>query len=88
MAQNTLTFVEGKSYTVDQFKSLQKVDRILVKKSAKQGILLFTFGQDHGWISKKGIPAHPMISRVIGDQGEFWLMHEEGNGGATVIAEL
>lgn len=52
-------------------------------------MMFFTFGAKTGAVSRKGIPVHPMISLVQGNDGEkFFLLHEEGNGGAPEIASF
>ena len=80
-----LTFNE--TLTVEQFKSAMNVSRIDVKQNPKTGKLFFTYGAKTGAVSLKGIPAHPMLSNVTGDDGEtFWLLHEEGQGGAPTLA--
>ena len=49
--------------------------------------MFFTFGSKTGAVSRKGIPAHPMISEVVDSTGSvFFLMHEEGTGGSPVLA--
>ena len=97
--EGRLTF--GETLTVEQFKDLVKVSRIDVKKSLKTGKLFFTYGAKTGAVAVKGIPQHPMFSLVCpeGDTldaahaGErecstFWLLHEEGQGGAPVLASF
>ena len=80
--------------TVEQFKAQMNVSRIDVKKNPKTGRLFFTFGAKTGAVAKKGIPQHPMFSFVKGDptpenpDGKFWLLHEEGQGGAPVLASF
>ena len=87
--------------TVEQFKAQMMVSRVDVRKSPKTGSLFFTYGSKTGAVAKKGIPAHPMFSLVCpeGDTldavhaGErecstFWLLHEEGQGGAPVLASF
>lgn len=80
--------------TVEQFKAKMNVSRIDVKKSPKTGRLFFTYGAKTGAVAKKGIPQHPMFSFVKGDptpenpDGTFWLLHEEGQGGAPVLASF
>lgn len=87
---NNLQFLD--TMTVEQFKAAMHVDKILVKKNPKNSNLFFTFGAKVGAVARKGIPTHPMISHVKGDpapdnpSGEFYLLHEEGQGGAPVIA--
>ena len=79
--------VFNETLTVEQFKSAQGVSRIDVKKNPKTGKLFFTFGAKTGAVAVKGIPSHPMLSNVTGSDGSsFWLLHEEGQGGAPVLA--
>ena len=97
--EGRLTF--GDTLTVEQFKELVKVSRIDVKKSPKTGKLFFTYGAKTGAVAVKGIPQHPMFSLVcpegdtldVAHAGErncstFWLLHEEGQGGAPVLASF
>ena len=80
--------------TVEQFKAQMNVSRIDVKKNPKTGKLFFTYGAKTGAVALKGIPQHPMLSYVKGNptpenpSGEFWLLHEEGQGGAPVLASF
>lgn len=80
--------------TVEQFKAKMNVSRIDVKKNPNTGKLFFTFGAKTGAVAAKGIPQHPMFSFVKGDptpqnpEGTFWLLHEEGQGGAPVLASF
>ena len=81
---NQLHFIE--TLTVEQFKSRMMVDKIQVKKNPKTNKLFFTFGAKTGAVAVKGIPAHPMVSEVEAPDGStFWLLHEEGTGGAPVL---
>ena len=86
--------VFNETLTVEQFKSAQNVSRIDVKKNPKTGRLFFTYGAKTGAVASKGIPQHPMFSFVTGDptpqnpDGTFWLLHEEGQGGAPVLASF
>lgn len=81
-----------KTYTPEQFMHEKLVKKIDIKKAPETGKLFFTFGAETGAVSSKGIPEHPMISYVKGEpteknpSGEFYLMHEESQGGAEVIA--
>lgn len=92
MAANNLEFLD--TLTVEQFKAEKRVDKIQVKKNPNTGKLFFTFGAKTGAVAQKGVPTHPMISHVKGDptpenpSGEFYLLHEEGQGGAPVVAEF
>jgi hypothetical protein len=82
---NQLKFRE--TLTVEQFKTAQHVDKIQVKQNPKTNKLFFTFGAKTGAVAVKGIPQHPMVSQVETPDGEvFWLLHEEGTGGAPVLA--
>ena len=75
--------------TVEQFKAAMNVSRIDVKKNPKTGKLFFTYGAKTGAVAVKGIPVHPMLSNVTGSDGiPFWLLHEEGQGGAPVVASF
>ena len=86
--------VFNETLTVEQFKEAMKVSRVDVKKNPNTGKLFFTFGAKTGAVAAKGIPQHPMFSFVKGDptpenpSGEFWLLHEEGQGGAPVLASF
>ena len=91
MAKN-LVFLD--TLTVEQFKAKMNVSRIDVKKSPKTNKIFFTYGAKAGAVSLKGIPQHPMFSYVKGEptpenpSGEFWLLHEEGQGGAPVLVSF
>lgn len=79
----------NETLTVEQFKAQMNVSRVDVKRNPKTGKLFFTYGAKTGAVAIAGIPAHPMFSNVTGDGGEtFWLLHEEGQGGAPVVATL
>ena len=86
--------VFNETLTVEQFKEAMKVSRVDVKKNPNTGKLFFTFGAKTGAVASKGIPQHPMFSFVKGNptpenpSGEFWLLHEEGQGGAPVLASF
>ena len=82
--EKNLQFLE--TLTVEQFKAKMLVSRIDVKQNPKNGNVFFSYGAQVGAVSAKGIPMHPMISRVKGEptpenpSGEFWLLHDEGQG--------
>lgn len=79
--------VFNETLTVEQFKAQMNVSRVDVKKNPKTGKLFFTYGAKTGAVAVKGVPAHPMFSNVTGSDGSsFWLLHEEGQGGAPTIA--
>ena len=87
MAQGNLTFND--TLIGEQFKAHMNVSRIDVKKNLKTGKLFFTYGARTGAVAIKGIPAHPMLSNVTGSDGSsFWLLHEEGQGGAPTLASF
>ena len=68
--------------TVEQFKAAMSV-----KKNPKTGKLFFAYGAKTGAVAAKGIPHNPMVSNVTTPDGDkFWLLHEEGQGGAPVLA--
>ena len=79
--------VFNETLTVEQFKAQMNVSRVDVKKNPKTGKLFFTYGAKTGAVAVKGVPAHPIFSNVTGSDGSsFWLLHEEGQGGAPVVA--
>ena len=90
--ENNLIFND--TLTVEQFKDKFKVSRVDVKKNPNTGKLFFTFGAKTGAVAAKGIPQRPMFSFVKGDptpqnpDGTFWLLHEEGQGGAPVLVSF
>lgn len=92
MERGKLEFLD--TLTVEQFKDKMKVSHVDVKKNPKTGLLFFVYGAKMGVVSLKGVPQHPMISYVKGDptpqnpSGEFWLLHEEGQGNAPIIASF
>lgn len=83
-----------KTYTVEQFKAKMLVKKIKVKENPDTGKLFFTFGAETGAVASKGVPTNPMISYVQGKpteknpSGKFYLLHEEAQGGAEVVAEF
>ena len=92
MEKKNLIFNE--TLTVEQFKERMKVSRIDVKKNPKTGCIFFTYGAKSGAVSLKGIPKNPMFSFVTGEptpqnpDGKFWILHEEGQGDAPVLASF
>lgn len=88
--------------TVEQFKNRQHVDKLQVKQNPNGGKLFMTYGAKTAAVRAKGIPTSPMVSLVtpegetpcfdeskIGSDKNcptFWLLHEEGQGGAPVVA--
>lgn len=87
MEEKNLIFND--TLTVEQFKAQMNVSHIDVKKNPKTSKLFFTYGTKTGAVALKGIPAHPMLSNVTGSDGtNFWLLHEESQGGAPVLASF
>jgi hypothetical protein len=81
--------VFNETLTVEQFKAQMNVSRIDVKENPKTGKLFFTYGAKTGAVALKGIPAYPVLSNVTGSDGSnFWLLHEEGQGGAPTLASF
>jgi hypothetical protein len=82
-----LTFI--KTRTISQFKEMMNADIIEVK-TAREGKYFFTWGpgsDQTGACSKApSLFEKPVISLCEGDDGEFYLMHEKGEGGAKVVA--
>ena len=79
--------VFNETLTVEQFKTRTQVNKVEVKRNPNTGKLFFTYGAKTGAVALAGIPTHPMISNVSTPEGEnFWLLHEEGNGGAPTLA--
>ena len=84
---NNLKFIN--TLTVEQFKAQQLVQEIQVRQNPRTSKLFFTYGSKTGAVSAKGIPTHPMISLVEDNEGaQFYLLHEEGQGGAPVLAKF
>jgi hypothetical protein len=80
-----LKFIE--TLTVNQFKAKMNVERLDIKKNPHTGKLFFSYGAKVGAVSAKGIPSKPMVSEVCGEDGEtFYLLHNEGEGAATIAS--
>lgn len=80
------TFVE--TFTVEQFKAEVETSKIELIKSPKTGkyFIADAAGNPVAAVSKKITKASdltdPVVSQVIGDDGEeFYLMHNRGAGG-------
>lgn len=80
-----LEFIE--TLTVEQFKAKTLVSEIKVLHNKATDKLFFSYGAKTGAVSAKGIPTKPMVSWVKPEDGApFWLLHNEGEGGAEVKA--
>lgn len=95
MEEKNLTYL--RTLTPEQFKAEMHVEHLYVKENPKpeegKGKYFFTYGASVGAVSKKGIPTKsPMISYVQGTpsdrnpDGKFWILHEEAQGGAPIVA--
>lgn len=86
MERGKLEFL--KTMTLEKFKSEQMAQKLQVLENKEKGTMFFTCGGVTGAVSNKGVPRkEPMISLVRGDEDEeFYLFHEQGSGGASVIA--
>lgn len=75
------------TYTIEQFKAMTNVNSIEVRRNPHTNKLFFSYGSETGAVSSKGVPVkNPRISAVQGDAGDFYLLHEQGEGGAPVVA--
>lgn len=80
------------SWTVENFAKRQGTDMIEVLLNSKTNCLFFTYGpgkHDCGKVTKAKI-TKPIISEVVdtvtGEQ--FFLLHNEGEGGATSVMKF
>ena len=84
MEQN-LSFLS--TSTIEEFKADHMGLPIRVLRNPHTSKLFFTCGKITGAVSSKGIPQKPLISLVETPEGtQFHLLHEEGSGGAEVLA--
>lgn len=79
--------------SIEDFKAQNQVSKIEVKRNEETGKCFFVFGLRTGACSKKvetGEVTVPVISEVCSEEtGEtFYLLHQRGEGGATLIATL
>ena len=91
MTTNELTFVQ--TWSVAQFKQNNGVDKIDIMMNEKTGKCFFVFGVEKGACSKRvgtGEVTVPVISKVCAPEtGDvFYLLHQQGEGGATTLATL
>lgn len=94
-SRGNLEFLD--TYTPTQFKRDMGVDKIDIKRNPQTGKLFFQYGGRTGAVSASFNPEtakSPMISYVKGEprpqnpDGKFFIIHEEGTGGAPVVATL
>ena len=68
---------------------LRDNDNKVIYHPTSDKMFFFTYGTKTGAVSRKGIPQNPMLSNVTTPEGSnFWLLHEEGQGGAPVLASF
>lgn len=96
LAEGKMSF--EKTLTVEQFLEEEKVDEVKILRNPNTKKLFMAYGARTGRVSLKGVPTHPMISHVIclaktrtgeiipGMAEHGYLIHEEGTGGAEVVA--
>ena len=73
--------------TIEQFKARENVSTLCVKRNPHTDKLFFTYEGKTGAVALAGIPANPMVSLVETPEGSsFYLLHEEGTGGAETLA--
>lgn len=75
---NDLKFTDEKR-TVAEMKEATGVGAIDIVKSPKTGKLFFSAGSTVGAVAKKGYSERPMFTKVIGDEGSFWLLHNQSD---------
>ena len=79
--------------SVAEFKALQQVEKIEIKRNEHTGKCFFVYGFETGACSKKvetGDLTMPVISEVCSaETGDmFFLLHQQGEGGATTLGTL
>ena len=86
-----LKFIETMS--VADFKTKMEVERIDVKQNPHTGKCFFVYGCETGAVSErflKGDITKPVISQVCSPEtGDmFYMLHQQGDGGAPTLATL
>ena len=86
-----LKFIE--TLSVQEFKSLQGVEKIEIKQNPRTGKCFFVYGIETGSVSEKfnrGELSDPVISKVVSpeDGDMFYMLHQRGEGGAPTLAVL
>lgn len=86
-----LHFVE--TLSVEDFKAQHNVEKIEVKQNPRTGKCFFVYGIETGAVSDKFLKGQitcPVISQVCSaETGDlFYLLHQQGEGGAPVLATL
>ena len=88
---DSLKFIETMS--VADFKIKMGVERIDVKQNPNTGKCFFVYGCETGAVSErflKGDITKPVISQVCSPEtGDmFYMLHQQGDGGAPTLATL
>jgi len=91
MENNNLKFLQ--TWSVSEFKETKGVSKIDILKGDVSGKAFMAFGSETGACSHKvlaGELTNPVISQVCSqDTGEtFYLLHQKGEGGATLFGTL
>ena len=86
-----LKFLE--TMTINEFKSQKEVKAIEVKQNPHTGKCFFVYGCETGAVSErflKGDITKPVISQVCSPEtGDmFYMLHQQGDGGAPTLATL
>lgn len=81
------------TWTVDEFKEEKGVRKIELLRNELTGKSFIAFGRETGACSHKvlsGELTQPVISQVCSEEtGEtFYLLHQKGEGGATLLGTL
>lgn len=81
------------TWSVDDFKRTQQVDKIEIKRNDATGKFFFVYGFESGPCTHKvatGELTQPVVSKVCsantGDM--FMMLHQRGEGGAQTVATL
>ena len=89
--ENTLKFLQ--TMTVDEFKAAHGVSKVEILENDSIGKAFAAFGFEKGACSKKvlsGELTNPVFSQVCSQEtGDiFWMLHQKGEGGATLLGTL
>ena len=89
--EKNLKFLQ--TWNVEEFKKAQGVEKIDILKGDVSGKAFMAFGCERGACSHKvltGEVTNPVISQVCNaETGDtFYLLHQKGEGGATLLATL
>ena len=76
--------------TIEQFKKQLSVTRIDIKKDSNTGLLFFECDKNiKGEVMVEQIPQRPMMSKfILSNSNVCWILHEEGEIQAPVLADF